>query len=401
MWEVSSPSFSDGESPGRNAASAAAPSSQPKAEGAPSASVAGHATGGKGEGVSQDRSPPPALPGTEWWRHMLWHSMAHHLQKLPRKQTRPLHLLSGCSGLLTEAWAAILLGIHCVFEASEPKPLAAAIALRNFGDMVSHMWTDVATAIGGSGHCHKHGGVCAHIAPAAAEAVPSAERVALGGVSVEGLLAAEGVPSARRATLSGVSAEGSPPAVDILVMGAPCQPFSRMRHRLAGGTGKLTKSWKQHPVAGLTTESIQELLATRKPLGAIFEQVLGFEDEDALSQFTSMLQAQGYHVGKARLDAKEWAQVSRPRLYLAAFGEALGGRAAAEMWCQKVQEVVKYRSIAAPAEVIGHILSEDDIMAMDITAQQDRAPLLAERGVGGKGTWSQPASLSERAALRR
>ncbi len=379
MWEVSSsPSFSDGDSSsGCNPALATATSSQPEAEGAPSASMAGHTTDRPGQDTLEDRTPPPALPGTEWWHNHLWHSMAHHLQKLPHEQTRPVHILSGCSGLLSEAWAPILLGIHCTFEASEPKPMASAIALQNFGDMVSHMWTDITSAMTGVGHCHKHSAVCTHIAPAAAEGVPSAERDELGG---EGLLPSEGVPSTRRIILSDVSAEGSPPAADILVMGTPCQPFSRMRHRL-GGTSKSSKSWKDHPQAGLTAETIRDILQTRQPLGAIFEQVLGFEDEGALTQFTSMLQAQGYQVGRAKLDARVWAQVSRPRFYLAAFSEALGGRAAAEMWCQRLQEVVKCRSNAFPAEVIGDILSEDDTMAMDIIAQQDpaRCSLLAAR----------------------
>ncbi len=142
---------------------------------------------------------------------------------------------------------------------------------------------------------------------------------------------------------------------------------------------------------GLKTESNEELLATRRPLGAIFEQVVGFEDECAPSQFMSMLRTQGYEVAKASLDAKVCARVSRPRFYLAAFSEALGGRAAAEMWCEKMQQVVKYGSIAVPAEVIGDILSEGDIRAMNITAPQDRARCL--RGEG----WEQ-GDEGERAA---
>ena len=109
------------------------------------------------------------------------------------------------------------------------------------------------------------------------------------------------------------------------LFGPPCQPWSRLRFKK--GTSEATRTPTEHPLFHCTMQDVPYIIETNDPDGGIIEQVWdGFTDEyvrpddDMYDQAVSdarilidQLTAQGYEVRPARMQTKDWQDVSRAR----------------------------------------------------------------------------------------
>ena len=162
-----------------------------------------------------------------------------------QKPTRALCVLSVCSVVLSEGKILReVFGVPCVGEAAERKDQATGIALANFGGEIADLWKDASFCVTGRGECHKHRHRRYCSARSAGEGQPFP-------VEAEG--AGEGVPL---------------PAVDILVAGAPCQPYSKMRK----GSGRKL-SVEEHPGKDALSVQLPDIISSRQPFASLFEQV--------------------------------------------------------------------------------------------------------------------------------
>lgn len=107
-------------------------------------------------------------------------------------------------------------------------------------------------------------------------------------------------------------------SADLVVIGAPCQPYSRMR------SGKSSKPPHRHECYGVLWNDFFNFLTTSRPRGGVCEQVLGFltpyyeQDDDItptvpLQKFVEKLRLLGYETLVLKLDALMWLGVPRER----------------------------------------------------------------------------------------
>jgi hypothetical protein len=243
---------------------------------------------------------------TRWWSNPLLDSVHDVIVKMSgRGLLRNMTGLSACSGVCTEAWAAKSLGLPITFEASADCEAHTRQFLRLFHDdlSVKHSFESMACLEGASasGDCTIHSKFC--------------------------LL-------------------DNTDGVDILVVGPPCTPYSRLR-----GSKLLPE---QHPCFHTVFPppeddlenpyrlgSVLSVVRDRRPLGIILEQVVPFHSrfktgrfsqQTPLEEFLAQLQeipvsaddASPYYIAceAFALDAATWVDVSRPRTPRANFDTA-------------------------------------------------------------------------------
>eukprot|EP00974_Lingulodinium_polyedra_P014714 1424571-Lingulodinium_polyedra.AAC.1 len=64
--------------------------------------------------------------------------------------------------------------------------------------------------------------------------------------------------------------------------------------------------------------------------------------------FCDMLRKHFDGVKATFLDSSTWTQISRQRVYIAAFSSSLGGERAAAAWVGRINEIVRFRRIKIP-----------------------------------------------------
>ena len=105
-------------------------------------------------------------------------------------------------------------------------------------------------------------------------------------------------------------------AIDLLVAGFPCRPFTRMR------SNKKDVPIEEHDGFEASFSDLLEYLKVRHVRGFILENVKGFADRvkelgpSYLEVMVEKLEALGYAVLCVNMLASTWAEFSRDRIYL-------------------------------------------------------------------------------------
>jgi hypothetical protein len=182
---------------------------------------------------------PAEFPECMWWARPVLNAVQGRASKLGlRGLARPLQILSFCSGILSEVFAARALGIPCgATVACEIDEEAAKFSKHLHRGHIGHLFDSMSCLEGTSiaGECFQHNGYCAQ---------------------VQGL------------------------DFDVAIGGPECTPFSKLRR---GGCGP-----EEHPkfksLFGNTFDEVQaglpvpggsviDVLTARRPKGFIFENV--------------------------------------------------------------------------------------------------------------------------------
>jgi hypothetical protein len=136
--------------------------------------------------------------------------------------------------------------------------------------------------------------------------------------------------------------------VDMAVFGPPCQPFSNQRQK--SGSSSRTGGVERHPSFYITMVRVVDYIRKHRPKVFIMEEVDAFGDLNdegrvPLNDFVLSISRFFAAVRVVNLDLASWVQVSRPRIYLVGFTDAVGGVAAADRWITRVQD---RRRLCAP-----------------------------------------------------
>jgi hypothetical protein len=216
----------------------------------------------------------PPEDAKEWWEFIL--RGAKH-QRLSRgEQKRPLTVLSLCSGLGAESAALAKLGLNFrVLATCDLKEEVLMLESRKKAHQPMHHYRDVFDLLHGSATCCLHQQPCDFM---------------------------------RDAKDQGLH------ALDILVAGFPCQPFTRQsvkRYQPGGVEGH--QKWN---LGDAMVEAVQKYA----PRAFCFEQVPGFSDPvpgrdtTPLDVFTAKIHAIGYEMVVVQMDLADWVQADRARL---------------------------------------------------------------------------------------
>lgn len=223
---------------------------------------------------------PVAPEGCGWWLNPLWKSLEHIRQSLPR-ESRPLRVVSVCTGLGAEAMIFDALDIpYEVICACDLKKGSIKFVAANF-PKVKHFFASIECVAERKGFCLIHGRDC------------------------------------------DLSAEGR---ADIVVGGPPCQPFTRFREH-SDRTARTAANAKDHPDWEVTFKFLPRVLAVWKPWFALVEQVMGFdgqgdvENRSQLVIFCQQMMKQFSAVRVMELHNSDWIDVNRdrPRISIARY----------------------------------------------------------------------------------
>lgn len=215
--------------------------------------------------------PACVYQGISWWLEPLWTSLAHLRQSLPRETTRPLLIESACVGTFSESMVLKALGIPFQAIVASDKKAAAQKFIKENSLPVEHVFASFEEQIAGHGFCKQHAQDC--------------------GIPLETLK-----------------------HPDILIAGFPCQPFSTCR--VKSGTTARTGHAGAHPDSRVGFNEIADLLSTREPKTALFEQVKGFDSAQGgyLDKFIDEILSRHFAaIRVVELNLSTWCTATRDR----------------------------------------------------------------------------------------
>ncbi|CAE8649286.1 unnamed protein product [Polarella glacialis] len=179
---------------------------------------------------------------------------------------------------------------------------------------------------------------------------------------------------------------------DYLVMGTPCNPFSRQRNKRFH-----EKSVMQHELAQHTFTDAYLLLEKYEPPSATMEQSDGFSaplhagsDDSPLKRFLAGLDSRkfkhGHYVVVHKLDMKIWVKILRNRIWVNFFRRDLYSKQDVVRFSTILQALVKQQTNTEPIEIdellldTNHTLWKTELMRLE--ANSKRCPSSSDDGSG-------------------
>jgi hypothetical protein len=156
------------------------------------------------------------------------------------------------------------------------------------------------------------------------------------------------------------------PNSDLVVAGWPCQPFSRLRHKVKGGVGK-SGSAEDHPDFDVVFQLFPAYLRRTRPSGFIAEETEAFlnkiPDEEGrwVDKMLAACSASGYTCAALVLDSGLWIDWPRKRLSVCTPCAILHQYHIEIRW---VLEVLKLVPLLTPSGILVLIISvgHDEIL---------------------------------------
>ena len=175
-------------------------------------------------------------PSVKWWVKPMQDAVALRWDRLRPRLARPLRVSEACAGLGTAIMTLLAMGIPVAPEAtaSDLKDSARNFVLANFSH-IKHVFNSVESQMQDQAWCYRHGGMCC-----------------------PGLSGAD----------------------DLLVMGPPCQAYSRQRG------DRYTRSSSEHPGSTIveSLDGVVGLMKQKRPRGFVLENVLHFAYKDPITK---------------------------------------------------------------------------------------------------------------------